>query len=142
MNDFLNGKFYVSISNNTIADKNADIWGKLTYHKVLIRLSDLRNYISNNYAFCGVFNKDTFSVGDKEESNWLQSNIICVDLDERKLAYNDFMALIQDSDVCPNIAYRTANDGIKGNRYRLIYALDDAIVNSKLYSEIYKTCYL
>lgn len=137
MNDFLNGKFYVSISNNTIADKNADIWGKLTYHKELIRLSDLRNYISNNYAFCGVFNKDTFSVGDKEESNWLQSNIICIDLDDRILTYNEFMTLIQDSDICPNIAYRTANDGIKGNRYRLIYALDDAIVNSKLYSEIY-----
>lgn len=135
--DFLDGKFYVSISNNTIADKNADIWGKLTYHKELIRLSDLRNYISNNYAFCGVFTSDTFSVSDKKESNWLQTNIICVDLDERKLAYNEFMTIIQDSDVCPNIAYRTANDGIKGNRYRLIYALDDAIVNSKLYSEIY-----
>lgn len=137
MNDFLNGKFYVSISSERIADKNANIWGNITYQKQFIRLSDLRNYIADNYAFCGVFNKDSFSISDKTESNWLQTNIICVDLDERKLAYNDFMALIQDSDVCPNLAYRTANDGIKGNRYRLIYALDDAIVNSKLYSEIY-----
>ena len=137
MNDFLNGKFYVSISTNAIEDKNKDIWGKLTYQKQLIRLSELRDYISNNFAFCGVFTSETFSVKEKTENNWLQSNIICIDLDDRKLAYNDFLTLIQDSDVCPNIAYRTANDGIKGNRYRLIYALDDAIVNSKLYSEIY-----
>ena len=136
MNDFLNGKFYVSISTNAIEDKNADIWGNITYQKQFIRLSDLRNYIADNYAFCCVFTSDTFSVKDKQktESNWLQTNIICVDLDERKLAYNDFMALIKDTDICPNIAYRTANDGIKGNRYRLIYSLDDAIVNSKLYS--------
>ena len=139
MNDFLNGKFYVSISTKPIEDKNEDIWGKLAYQKQLIRLSDLRNYISSNYAFCGVFNKDRFSVKDKEktESNWLQTNIICIDLDDRKLNYNVFLTLIQDTDICPNIAYRTANDGIKGNRYRLIYALDDAIVNSKLYNEIY-----
>jgi hypothetical protein len=137
MTDFLNGRFYVSISTKPIEDKNKDIWGNITYSKQHIRLTDLRNYISNNYAFCGVFTSDTFSVSDKKESNWLQTNIVCVDLDERKLAYNGFMTLIQDSDVCPNIAYRTANDGIKGNRYRLIYALDDAIVNSKLYSEIY-----
>lgn len=137
MNDFLNGKFYVSISSERIADKNDDIWGKLTYQKQLIRLSDLRNYIADNYAFCGVFSSDRFSVKEKMEINWLQTNIICVDLDDRKLDYKDFMALIQDSDLCPNIAYRTANDGIKGNRYRLIYALDDAIVNSKLYTEIY-----
>ncbi len=51
--------------------------------------------------------------------------------------YKDFMALIKDTDICPNIAYRTANDGIKGNRYRLIYALEDSIINSNLYNEIY-----
>ena len=139
MKDFLNGKFYVSISSERIADKNANVWGNITYQKQFIRLSDIRNYIADNYAFCGVFNKDSFSVREKikTENNWLQTNIICVDLDDRKLTYNDFMALIQDSGVCPNIAYRTANDGIKGNRYRLIYALDDAITNSKLYGEIY-----
>ena len=137
MTDFLNGRFYISISTKPIEDKNKDIWGNITYSKQHIRLSELRDYISNNYAFCGVFTSDTFSVSDKTESNWMQTNIICLDLDERKLAYTDFMALIQDSDVCPNIAYRTTNDGIKGNRYRLIYALDDAIVNCKLYSQIY-----
>jgi hypothetical protein len=137
MNDFLNKKFYVSISTNAIEDKNKDIWGKLTYQKQLIRLSELRDYISNNYAFCGVFTSETFSVKEKTENNWLQTNIICVDLDDRKLNYNDFMAIIQDTEICPNIAYRTANDGIKGNRYRLIYALEDSIINSNLYKEIY-----
>ena len=135
--DFLNRKFYISISTNPIEDKNADVWGKQTYQRQFITLSDLRNYISNNYAFCGVFFNNRFSVSDKEESNWLQTNIISVDLDWRKLDYKDFMVLIQDTEICPNIAYRTANDRIKGNRYRLIYALDDAIVNSKLYFEIY-----
>ena len=137
MTDFFNRKFYVSISTKPISDKNADIWGIQTYQRQLITLSDLRNYISNNYAFCGVFFSDRFSVKEKTKYNWVQSNIINVDLDERKLAYNEFIALIKDTDICPNIAYRTANDGIKGNRYRLIYALDDAIVNSKLYNEIY-----
>ena len=137
MTDFLNGRFYISISTKPIEDKNKDIWGNITYQKQFIRLSDLRNYIADNYAFCGVFTSDTFSVSEKKESNWMQTNIICIYLDNRKLTYNDFLTLIQDSDVCPNIAYRTANDGIKGNRYRLIFALDDAITNSKLYSEIY-----
>jgi hypothetical protein len=134
MNDFLNGKFYVSISTKPISDKNADIWGKQTYQKQLIRLSDLRNYIADNYAFCGVFSSDRFCVKEKMEINWLQTNIICVDLDDRKLNYNDFMAIIQDTEICPNIAYRTANDGIKGNRYRLIYALEDSIINSNLHN--------
>ena len=96
MNDFLNGKFYVSISTKPIEDKNKDIWGNITYQKQFIRLSDLRNYIADNYAFCGVFFNNRFSVSDKEESNWLQTNIISVDLDWRKLDYKDFMALIQD----------------------------------------------
>ena len=56
MTDFLNGRFYISISTKPIEDKNKDIWGNITYSKQHIRLSELRDYISNNYAFCGVFN--------------------------------------------------------------------------------------
>ena len=137
MNDLLDGKFYASISTEPIKDKNAVIWGNITYQKQFIRLSDLRNYIANNYAFCGVFIYDIFSVKDKTEVNWKSTNIISIDLDNRQMSYNDFIDIIKDTDICPNLAYRTANDGIKGNRYRLLYVLDDAIINTNLYNEIY-----
>lgn len=135
--DFLDGKFEISISNDCIKDKDSDVWNRITYTKRQIRLSELKELIIKQYAFCGVFENDVITQNEKYKHCWEYSYIIPIDLDNRKMPYDEFINIIEDSDIMPNMAYKTQNNGIKGNRYRLLYVFDEPIRNAKLYKQIY-----
>lgn len=135
--DFLDGKILVSVSTEQVENKDSDIWKTLHYRKTEIRLSKLTELIKQQYAFCGVFEESEFTQSQKIKSNWVGAYIVPIDLDERKLNYTQFLELIKESDIVPNLAYRTANDGTKGNRYRLLYCFDEMITNETLYKQIY-----
>ena len=135
--EFINGKFAISISNQIVNDKNTFLAGSLTWTKKTINLTSLIDYIKEGHAFCGVFT-DSFAQTFKKQCNWKGSFFIGVDCDDMPLKYDEFMTIIKESDICPNIAYRTANDGIKGNRYRLIYVFDEMIENSILFTHLYE----
>jgi len=135
--DFLDGKFYVSISTEPIENKDTNIWNRITYKRQNVTLTELKNLITKQYAFCGVFENEVFNQKQKLIPNWLSTNIVCLDLDDRKKNYNEFIDIVENSDYKPNLIYRTQNDQIKGNRYRALYVFDSAIVNAKLYAEIY-----
>ncbi len=135
--DFLDGKILVSVSTEQVEKKDSDIWKTLHYRKTEIRLSKLTELIKQQYAFCGVFEESEFTQSQKIKSNWVGAYIVPIDLDERKLNYTQFLELIKESDIVPNLAYRTANDGTKGNRYRLLYCFDEMITNETLYKQIY-----
>ena len=135
--DFLDGKILVSVSTEKVENKNSNIWASLKYKKTEIRLSQLTELIKQKYAFCGVFDDDEITQLQKRKSNWVGAYIVPIDLDERKLNYTQFLELIKESDIVPNLAYRTANDGTKGNRYRLLYCFDEMITNETLYKQIY-----
>ena len=135
--DFLDGKILVSVSTEQVENKDSDIWKTLHYRKTEIRLSKLTELIKQQYAFCGVFEESEFTQSQKIKSNWVGAYIVPIDLDERKLNYTQFLEQIKKSDIVPNLAYRTANDGTKGNRYRLLYCFDEMITNETLYKQIY-----
>ena len=135
--DFLDGKILVSVSTEKVENKDSNIWASLKYKKTEIRLSQLTELIKQKYAFCGVFDDDEITQLQKRKSNWVGAFIVPIDLDERKLNYTQFLELIKESDIVPNLAYRTANDGTKGNRYRLLYCFDEMITNEALYKQIY-----
>ena len=135
--DFLDGKILVSVSTEKVENKDSNIWASLKYKKTEIRLSQLTELIKQKYAFCGVFDDDEITQLQKRKSNWVGAYIVPIDLDERKLNYTQFLELIKESDIVPNLAYRTANDGTKGNRYRLLYCFDEMITNEVLYKQIY-----
>lgn len=135
--DFLDGKILVSVSTEQVENKDSDIWKTLHYRKTEIRLSKLTELIKQKYAFCGVFDDEEITQLQKTKSNWVGAFIVPIDLDERKLNYTQFLELIKESDIVPNLAYRTANDGTKGNRYRLLYCFDEMITNEALYKQIY-----
>ena len=135
--DFLDGKIVVSVSTEKVENKDSNIWASLKYKKTEIRLSQLTELIKQKYAFCGVFDDEEITQLQKTKSNWVGAYIVPIDLDERKMPYEEFIELIEESEICPNLAYRTANDGTKGNRYRLLYCFDEMIVNETLYKQIY-----
>ncbi|MBQ6193470.1 MAG: hypothetical protein IJK62_08285 [Bacteroidales bacterium] len=135
--DFLDGKILVSISTDKVENKDSNIWASLKYKKTEIRLSQLTELIKQKYAFCGVFDDEEITQLHKTKSNWVGAYIVPIDLDNRKMPFEEFIELIEESEICPNLAYRTANDGTKGNRYRLLYCFDEMIVNETLYKQIY-----
>ena len=134
--------FSISVSNEKVEKENKDtnIWNRLTYSVKEINSEKLLDLLSEHYAICGVFNKTVgLTQSEKTKVNWVQSNVIPIDLDERRLDYGEFVKRIAKSDVCPNIIHPTANNGIKGNRYRALYIFDAPIVSERLYKAIYRT---
>ena len=70
--------------------------------------------------------------------------MVCLDLDAVKYTYTDFCALMEQTEIYPNIVYTTANNGkfkqnkgeLYNNRYRVIYVVDEPIINKDLYTQI------
>lgn len=135
--EFIDSKFLVSISNEIVENKDTDIWKRLTYSVREINLSTLCNLLNEHYAFCGVFKSRINLTQTLKKGNWEQTNLVVIDLDDRKKTFSEFCNIIFDSDIVPNVVYKTQNDGIKGNRYRAIYCFDTPIINEELYKRIY-----
>lgn len=138
MADFIDARFKVSISNEKVLDKDTNIWKELTYSVRETNITELAKLLSEHYAFCGVFsNTVNLTQSAKLLENWVQTNLVVVDLDERNKPFSEFRQIISSSDNFPNIMYPTQNDGVKGYRYRAIYCFDAPIVNKELYERIY-----
>lgn len=142
--------FNFSVSCNQY-DRNLDV-GKtkfLIWIETKGTINDLCRYIKNNFAFCHCYNHlgDTFNNGLKRVDNFKQTNIICFDFDGVRLTANEFFNEMKNTAICPNIVYTTTNNGhfkegkneLYNNRYRVIYCVDEPIINCELYTEMHQT---
>lgn len=146
--------FKLSISTTPIKDKNekikyfskrdgkeksTSIWSTIEYEEKEIDLSGLNELISKGFSFCGIFRHkgEILTQGQKTESNFLQTNIINIDADERQRDFNEFCRTIGNTDIMPSLSYTTQDNGIKGNRYRVLYLVDEPITSARTYTAIY-----
>lgn len=138
-----NFNFSVSVSEY---NRNTDKANNLKYKEINGDIFLLGEYIKNGYAYTNCFYHDVelFSNREKSSNNVKSANIISIDLDAVKYTYEDFINLMEQTEINPNIVYTTANNGKRKkdekytNRYRVIYITDNPIYNNNLYCYIHQ----
>ena len=70
---------------------------------------------------------------NQRDCNFLYSNCLFVDVDDSPLSFNEFISKL---DKKPSIAYTTFSNGVKGNRYRLVYMLKDKIESKEEFGKV------
>ena len=132
--------FNVSVSITTHKDK-ADFEAaskKLRYRKQSADIDTLCQLIKDGHSFCHCYddNDETFTNSTKTQANFRYTSFIPYDIDDSTLLMEDYLTTL----TCqPTIAYTTTSDGIKGNRYRLIYCFDSKIKGVGSYQALFDT---
>lgn len=143
MNDF---NFSCSVT-TTQVDRNKANFGSLQWTEINTNIDGLASYIGNGHAFCQAFhhNEEVYKAkGIMKETNLKSANMICFDFDAVRVPYNDFIDTMSQTELVPNISYRTRNDGHRKkdeeytNRYRFVYVLDSPIVDGKMYTTLHE----
>lgn len=108
---------------------------KMTFNKVELKVKDLCSYINEGYAFTNIFNNNgLLKIKDKTIKNFKESWFIGYDVDHSNVSMKDFVELLS---VKPTISYTTPSNGIDGYSYRLLYILDEPIIDNDEYKRIY-----
>ena len=137
MNEDFN--FDVSISFKNYQDKPT-YYGAMLFRKENLTSNQLLCYIKDGYSFMAVLNDyevkqidNRFHQG-RTANDILQTNFIGVDVDDSTLQFSEYISTISFK---PTFAYTTPNDGIKGNRFRLVYIVDEPIKEQSEFSTYY-----
>lgn len=144
-NDF---KFNYSISVSEY-NRNTDVVSKIQWKQINGTIQNLSDIISKGYAFCNCFTTDeskTFTCSLKKDSNLSAAYLICFDLDAVRLSVSEFNAIMEQTEIKPNITYTTQNNGhfkpnkneTYNNRYRVIYVIDTPILSAELYTALHQ----
>lgn len=135
-NDF---NFDVSISFKAYQDKPT-YYGAMLFRKENLTANQLLCFIKDGYSFMAVLNDyqvkqidNRFHQG-RTQNDILQTNFIGVDVDDSTLQFSDYISTIS---LKPTFAYTTPNDGIKGNRFRLVYVVNEPIKEQSEFSTYY-----
>lgn len=145
----MNKDFYFNFSVSTRPyDRNKDDAAYIQWHETNGTITTLSDYITQGIAYCNCFYHEectTFGNGLKNGKNVKSANLICIDLDAVKYPYQEFVSVMEQTEIMPNIVYTTQNNGkfkydweTYNNRYRVIYVVDEAIYNNALYKEVHQ----
>lgn len=130
--------FNVSVSTTTHRDK-ADfvaVSNRLEYRKQSADIDSLCQLIKEGHAFCHCYDDDddTFTNVTKDTKNFRYTSFIPYDIDDNAMRMEEYLTTLTYQ---PTIAYTTTSDGIKGNRYRLIYCFDGKIKGVGRYQALF-----
>lgn len=132
--------FNVSVSTTTHKDK-ADfeaVSKSLVYQKQSANIDTLCQLIKEGHSFCHCYddNDETFTNSTKTQASFRYTSFIPYDIDNNNLTMEEYLTMLTYQ---PTIAYTTTSDGIKGNRYRLIYCFDGKIKGVGRYQALFDT---
>ena len=85
-------------------------------------------------AHCFITNNEVFTQSEKTNDNFEYTQMIGVDIDDCNTDMETFIAGLKRK---PTFAYTTFSNGIKGNRFRMIYLFNQKIDSIPLYKAIY-----
>lgn len=129
MKEALDYSFEVSLSIMTYdhkPNKDTEI-PSMRFYKTTTDISGFVNALADGHCYTTVFPFETFGFKrQKNDKNFLYSNFLSIDFDERKI---DMTSFIDAVDYKPTIAYTTCSNGQegKGFRYRFIYCFEDKL---------------
>lgn len=132
--------FNVSVSTTTCGSKEEfeAASKKLVYRKQPVDIGTMCQLIKDGHSFCHCYddNDEPFTNSAKTQANFRYTSYIPYDIDDSPLRMEEYLATL----TCqPTIAYTTTSDGIKGNRYRLIYCFDGKIKSNAQYESLFET---
>ena len=132
--------FNVSVSTTTYESKEAFVAAskKLVYRKQPVNIGSMCQLIKEGHSFCHCYddNDEPFTNSTKTQANFRYTSCIAYDIDDNTLTMEEYLTTL----TCqPTIAYTTTSDGIKGNRYRLVYCFDGKITGKAQYEATFET---
>ena len=132
--------FNVSVSTTTYENKEAFVAAskKLVYRKQPVDIGSMCQLIKEGHSFCHCFddNDEPFTNSTKTQANFRYTSCIAYDIDDNTLPMEEYLTTLTYQ---PTIAYTTTNDGIKGNRYRLVYCFDGKVKGVGRYQTLFDT---
>lgn len=132
--------FNVSISTTCYKTKEEfeNASSGLIYKKQPVTISSFCRLIKEGHSFCHCYddNDEPFSNSTKTQDNFRYTSYIAYDIDDNALPMEDYLTTLTYQ---PTIAYTTTSDGIKGNRYRLVYCFDSKIKGNEQYESAFET---
>lgn len=133
-----NNELWVSLSTQKIDKNEKGIWAKISYRETKTTIPQFINYIGEGYAFAHLFvhSNETFNYKERLNNNFRGSQIVAIDIDHTTISFGEFNDMMVQTEIQPTITYTTQNNGVKGNRYRVLYIINE-IVNADTYKELY-----
>ncbi|MBQ8704065.1 MAG: hypothetical protein IJ524_06785 [Bacteroidales bacterium] len=132
--------FNVSVSTTTYESKEAFVAAsrKLVYRKQPVNIGSMCQLIIEGHSFCHCYddNDEPFTNSTKTQANFRYTSCIAYDIDDNTLTMEEYLTTLTYQ---PTIAYTTTSDGIKGNRYRLVYCFDGKITGKAQYEATFET---
>lgn len=119
--------YYLSKPKNT---------AQIRYKKRTFTQNSLMVVLQTGYcvAHCFKTNNEIFTQSEKTNDNFEYTQMIGVDIDD---CDKDMETFIRGLKKKPTFAYTTFSNGIKGNRFRMIYLFNQKIDSIPLYKAVY-----
>lgn len=115
-----------------------DNYSQIEFLEADMSISSLHEMIKHGHSFCACLKDKTrwFNTkGVKTYNNFKSTNIVSFDVDDVPFSWSGMNEQIKD--VRPTIMYETFSNGVKGNRYRLLYCFKDDITSTAVYNAVY-----
>ena len=122
------------ISENIIAKvKNELGWNNKDNLKHLSMI-EIKQYLNNGHSF--IFSRLNKGISGASQSQFDSSSLLPLDVESRGLFLDDLLAICKEYKVKPALIYTTKSHSKEDPRYRMLFALDEAIKNSTEYHEL------
>lgn len=127
----------ISISKEKYQSKNTIEFATIVFTTIIVNtINEIAYLLKKGYVLAHVFKceNNTFTIKEKNKNNFIQTNLVIFDIDESDISLEEAYEKLS---VKPSIAYTTFNNGIKGFRYRYIFAFKHEIISEVEYKTIY-----
>ena len=142
-------KINLAISVKSYTDKpQSNEFTKCLYQYQELDKDGLIDVIRNGKIMCHNFRIEKWNDNgcfkryqNQRKENFEFANVLFVDIDDIEIGLTDLIRLL---DKKPTVAYTTFSNGVKGNRYRLVYCLENKITSADEYERVMKSlnCYI
>lgn len=123
-------RFTISVSTKSYDHKPTGTdYKMMKFSMQQLSVTELMDMITVGHVICHRFNGDR-----RLKDEFAGTCFICVDMDE---VSEPMETCIDRLSMLPTLAYTTCSNGIRGNRYRLIYVFDSEISSAAEFSSIY-----
>lgn len=130
----------ISITHNNTHIKDRNLWCNALFYNRDLTIPDFVNYLHNGHGYNSQYTGfDNYRLikGFSKQSTFRCTNIITYDYDDPILSYDEMINIIPQLIYKPTITYETLSSN-NGNKYRLLYVLDEIIDNEKDYRRIWE----
>lgn len=109
---------------------------QIRYHRYTLTQKSLMIVLKSGYCIAHCFRtmNEIFTQSEKTNDNFEYTQMIGIDIDDCETDMGTFIKRLEKK---PTFAYTTFSNGVKGNRFRMIYLFNQKIDSIPLYKVVY-----